>query len=88
MKLKNRNHGFIARAKTKIKHHLATHFIHGLCPVCRNDRWHIESELAVYLMVDHETMEIIKDKAIPMTVVSCEHCSYTLFFNVVKMGLV
>lgn len=73
--------------QTKIKDHLSSHLLHSKCPCCSGNRWTIESELAVYPMFDTQYKMIIEGQVMPMAIVSCEKCHFSLSFNAMKLGL-
>jgi predicted nucleic-acid-binding Zn-ribbon protein len=73
----------------KVKRHLSSYFTsYGCkCPVCENRNWTIENELAVYQTFDTQYKMIIEGQVIPVALISCNTCHYTLPFNAMKLGL-
>ena len=75
--------------QTKIKNHLSQYLTSysGKCPICEGKNWTIEGELVVYPMFDTQYKMIIEGQVIPMAIVSCNKCYYSLSFNAMKLGL-
>lgn len=57
------------------------------CPVCENRNWTFENELAVYQTYDTQYKMIIEGQVVPMVLISCNNCHYTLQFNAIKLGV-
>jgi len=57
-----------------------------ICPVCRHNEWAVYD--TVFEIREFVGGGINVGTVIPCIVVTCKHCSNTLFFNAIKLGLV
>lgn len=57
-----------------------------ICSVCRHDEWAVFD--TVFEIREFVGGSINVGTVIPCIVVTCKHCSNTLFFNAIKLGLV
>jgi|LakMenEpi03Aug12_release.lakeMendotaPanAssembly.Ray.scaffolds.fasta_scaffold1873199_1 hypothetical protein len=73
--------------ENKIKSHLSKHSQFVKCPICSGNRWQIEPELIAHPILDAQYKMIVDGAMIPMALLSCEKCYFSLSFNAIKLGL-
>jgi hypothetical protein len=59
-----------------------------ICPVCRHDEWAVFDTVFEVREFVGGGINVGGGTVIPCIVVTCKHCSNTLFFNAIKLGLV
>ena len=74
--------------ENKIKSHLTQHSQFNKCPICSSNRWQIEAELIAHPILDAQYKMIVEGAMIPMALITCEKCHFSLSFNAIKLGLV
>ena len=59
-----------------------------VCPVSKDQSWTVES---AFIMPDAQDdpsqMKVGGASGFPLAVVTCETCGYTIFFNLMKLGI-
>lgn len=56
------------------------------CPVCKTDQWAVWDHVTV--MTRHSLNgDLIGSPAYPLVGVCCKHCTHTIFFSAVAMGV-
>lgn len=55
------------------------------CPVCGNNSWNINPDLAELRFLSVEAF-VVGGPVIPVAVVTCNNCGNTLLFNAMRLG--
>lgn len=58
------------------------------CPVCGQDKWHLNSYIFETREFLHGKISFTEGVLVPYVTMSCENCSNTLFFNAVQLGII
>ncbi len=59
------------------------------CPICGNSHWEMGEELVEVRDCRYgQRFNLDGEVSYPLVVVICETCSYTMFFNAIRIGLV
>ena len=56
------------------------------CPICGTNKWHIGDHLST-ILTTHKGNIFIGGPTIPVIIVVCMTCGYTLLFNAVVVGI-
>ncbi len=59
-----------------------------ICPVCHHDEWAVFDTVFEVREFVGGSVNVSGGAIIPCIAVTCKHCSHTLFFNAIKLGLV
>jgi hypothetical protein len=59
-----------------------------VCPVCRHNEWEVYDTVFEVREFVGGSVNVSGGAIIPCVAVTCKHCSNTLFFNAIKLGLV
>ena len=59
-----------------------------ICPVCRHNEWAVFDTVFEFREFVGGGVHVGSGAVIPCIAMTCKHCSNTLFFNAIKLGLV
>ena len=61
---------------------------HLICPLCQNSQWLVQNRMVMLPLSDSSQAHPSESTtALPLAVVTCQSCGYTVFVNLIILGL-